>query len=105
MICYCYDNSTPFGPTLLIAMPSDNLVNYVAAVEGIDRSSFKDDGERSEALRVAYALVARLESPWETVARIVMTEVTEISRFSSSYYLHSLQYPHQNGPYPSGIEC
>ena len=34
-----------------------------------------DDGERKKALLAAYALVARLETPWEFVARFCMGQV------------------------------
>lgn len=45
----------------------------------INPSSFNDDGERSRALLAAYALVSRLESPWETVCRLAMTQVPTLS--------------------------
>lgn len=48
---------------------------FLQCVNQIDRSSFPNDGERSRALLEAYALVSRLESPWDTVARLGLTEV------------------------------
>lgn len=44
-------------------------------LEGISLSSFDNEDERSAALLAAYALVARLETPWETTARLCMSQV------------------------------
>ncbi|KAL2039673.1 hypothetical protein N7G274_007532 [Stereocaulon virgatum] len=41
-------------------------------IESLNGESFADEGERSKALLAAYALVARLETPWEFVARFCM---------------------------------
>lgn len=45
-------------------------------LDGIDRSTFAEEGDRIQALAAAYALVSRLETPWDTVARLCMTEVS-----------------------------
>ena len=55
------------------------LPKFLQIVNGFDGKSFSDDGERSEALLAAYALVSRLESPWETVLRLSMTQVSLIT--------------------------
>ncbi len=63
------------------SMPATNgfhissLESYLQTVGNVNQSSFPDDGERSKALLAAYALVSRLESPWETVCRVAMTQV------------------------------
>lgn len=68
----------PFFP--FIMSPShdtaaSNLESCLSRLEIINQSSFNNDGERTKALRAAYALVGRLESPWETVCRLVTGEV------------------------------
>ncbi|KAJ5578593.1 uncharacterized protein N7459_007557 [Penicillium hispanicum] len=40
----------------------------------INAESFESDGDRSKALLAAYALVSRLETPWDTVARLCMNQ-------------------------------
>ncbi|KAI9370225.1 S-adenosyl-L-methionine-dependent methyltransferase [Aspergillus egyptiacus] len=52
---------------------ADALVEYISR---IDRSSFStsSDGDRIKVLKAAYALVSRLETPWDTVARLCLTE-------------------------------
>lgn len=52
-----------------------NVDDYLHSIEGINRSSFSYDGDRIKALAAAYALVSNLETPWDTVARLCMTEV------------------------------
>ena len=42
---------------------------------------FDNEGERRKALLAAYALVARLETPWELVARICMGQVSSCKHF------------------------
>ncbi|KAI1379218.1 S-adenosyl-L-methionine-dependent methyltransferase [Hypoxylon crocopeplum] len=54
--------------------PTTSVDGFVQSIEGIDRSSFAFDGDRIQALRAAYALVSRLETSWDTVARLVLTE-------------------------------
>ncbi|KAH6660302.1 S-adenosyl-L-methionine-dependent methyltransferase [Truncatella angustata] len=50
------------------------IEGFVRSIEGIDRASFGFDGERIQALLAAYALVSRLETSWDTVSRLVLTE-------------------------------
>lgn len=61
------------APNDLHVSTKDDLL---AAVDKINSSSFENDGERSQALLAAYALVSRLESPWETVCRLAMAQVS-----------------------------
>lgn len=56
-------------------MPSPHEGFCLSTFQSISQSSFKDDGERNEALLAAYALVSRLETPWETVCRLTMAQV------------------------------
>lgn len=48
---------------------------FIQSISGVSRSSFSFDGDRVKALKAAYALVGRLETSWDTVARLVLTEV------------------------------
>jgi hypothetical protein len=47
----------------------------IHTLKEIDANSFSDDGERTQAVLAAYALVARLETPWEFLARFCMGQV------------------------------
>lgn len=60
---------------------SIDLESFLEGVNGVSRLSFSDDGQRSLALLAAYALVSRLESPWETILRCCMSQV------STTYHL------------------
>ncbi|KAI7779193.1 hypothetical protein LA080_001265 [Diaporthe eres] len=44
----------------------------VQTLNGISANSFENDGQRMEAVAAAYALVARLETPWDFVLRLAM---------------------------------
>ena len=44
-------------------------------LDGINAQTFNNEGERAQAVLVAYALVSRLETPWEFVARLCMGQV------------------------------
>ncbi|OBR03148.1 O-methyltransferase [Colletotrichum higginsianum IMI 349063] len=46
--------------------------NIIQTLNGINADSFENDGQRIEAVTAAYALVARLETPWDFVLRLVM---------------------------------
>lgn len=48
----------------------------LSSLNAINEDSFANDGERSKALVSAYALVSRLETPWDTVARLCMNQVS-----------------------------
>lgn len=54
----------------------------------IDENSFSTDGDRSKALLGAYALVSRLETPWDTVARLGMNQVSAYLTQTCSDYRH-----------------
>lgn len=49
----------------------------------VDSSSFADDGERIQALMATYAMLGRLETPWETIVRMCMGEVSTIEPTNS----------------------
>lgn len=56
----------------------DTMQDYSSLVSNLDsikKDGFTNDGERMKALAAAYALVARLETPWEFVARLCMGQV------------------------------
>jgi hypothetical protein len=44
-------------------------------LDDISLGSFENEDQRSKALLAAYALVARLETPWEATARLCMGQV------------------------------
>lgn len=48
----------------------------VQTLNGISTDSFENDGQRMEAVAAAYALVARLETPWDFVLRLAMGQVS-----------------------------
>lgn len=51
---------------------SDELLQ---TLNSINADRFTDDGERSQTLLAAYALVSRLETPWDFVLRLCMGQV------------------------------
>jgi hypothetical protein len=53
--------------------PVDHVVKNLNAIKA---DGFASDGDRSAALLAAYALVSRLETPWETVARLCMGQAS-----------------------------
>lgn len=53
--------------------PVDSVLTKLNAINAAD---FVTDGDRSKALLAAYALVSRLETPWETVARLCMNQAS-----------------------------
>ena len=52
--------------------PLDSVVKDLDSIKADD---FATDGDRNKALLAAYALVSRLETPWETVSRLCMSQV------------------------------
>lgn len=46
-----------------------------SVLDDVSLSSFENEDQRGKALLAAYALVARLETPWETTARLCMSQV------------------------------
>ncbi|MCJ1386377.1 hypothetical protein MMC17_009503 [Xylographa soralifera] len=53
-------------------MHSQPLQKPFQAAEDVTSTSFSDEVERIQALMAAYALVTRLETPWETILRLCM---------------------------------
>ena len=56
-------------------------------IGSLTEKSFADEGERRTALLAAYALVARLETPWEFVARFCMGQVSSDTSFALLFSL------------------
>lgn len=56
-----------------------NVQKLLQTLEGINAETFVNDGERTQAVLAAYALVSRLETPWEFVARLCMGQVHAFS--------------------------
>lgn len=61
-------------PIAIAAQPKA-IKTVLPTLEGITQASFENDGERSKTLLAAYALISRLESPWETICRLAMSQV------------------------------
>lgn len=57
----------------------------VQTLNGISADSFENDGQRMEAVAAAYALVARLETPWDFVLRLAMGQVSRIPLLQRHY--------------------
>lgn len=53
--------------------------DLVATLNGIGSDTFSNDGDRIQALLAAYALVSRLETPWDFVLRLCMGQVLDLS--------------------------
>ncbi|KAF2204392.1 S-adenosyl-L-methionine-dependent methyltransferase, partial [Delitschia confertaspora ATCC 74209] len=60
------------GTNGTISSPPSPFRILLRSLEDLERESFSNDAERIEALHAAYALVSRLETPWETIARLCM---------------------------------
>lgn len=54
---------------------SQTLTKALQTIDAIGASSFPDDGERAQALLATYAMLSRLETPWETILRLCMGQV------------------------------
>lgn len=55
---------------------SNDEVNYIALLDKLDASSFSNDVEKFRAAEAARALLARLETPKDTIFRVVWGEVS-----------------------------
>lgn len=51
-----------------------NAQELLQTLEGMNAESFGNEEERIQAVLAAYALVSRLETPWEFVARLCMSQ-------------------------------
>jgi hypothetical protein len=58
-----------------------NVQDTLQTLNQIDTDSFANDGDRIQAVVAAYALVSRLETPWEFVLRTCMGQVRNSSTF------------------------
>lgn len=56
-------------------IPDSKFASHLSILENINQTSFDSDDERNKALQAAYALVSRLESPFETLCRFFMGQV------------------------------
>ena len=62
--------------TVTDAVHASVLDDFLNTLKSVDKASFNDDGERGKALLAAYALISRLERPWETVCRLTMAQAS-----------------------------
>lgn len=69
--------TTPSSATHMIKLKDtmQDSSSLIRDLNSITNYGFTNDGERMKALAAAYALVARLETPWEFVARLCMGQV------------------------------
>ena len=51
----------------------------VETLNEISSDTFSNDGDRIQALLAAYALVSRLETPWDFVLRLCMGQVLSLT--------------------------
>jgi hypothetical protein len=58
-----------------------NVQDILQNLDQIDTHAFANDGDRIQAVVAAYALVSRLETPWEFVLRTCMGQVRNSSIF------------------------
>lgn len=52
-----------------------NAQHLLDTLDAINAESFSSDGDRAKAVVSAYSLVSRLETPWESIARMCMGQV------------------------------
>lgn len=57
---------------------SSSLENILQNLDSISVDGFASDADRSKVLLAAYHLVSRLETPWDTVARLCMTQASRL---------------------------
>lgn len=79
--------------TVANGVHSSAFEHLTPALEHINPSSFENEGERSKALQAAYALVSRLETPWETLCRLAMTQVTSDRNIKHTLLAKPLKLP------------
>lgn len=58
-----------------------NIQDVLKTLNGINSSSFANDGDRIQAVVAAYSLVSKLETPWEFVLRTCMGQVFDFAFF------------------------
>ncbi|KAH0424693.1 hypothetical protein CcaCcLH18_11415 [Colletotrichum camelliae] len=77
--------------------------SFVRSIENVNSSSFSNESDRMKALLAAQALLARLESPWDTVVRLNMTQpaLGAAIRTVKDLELFERWNEHGNGPLTS----
>lgn len=60
-------------------MGSLDFEGLMQTLNGINDDTFSNDGQRIQALLAAYALVSRLETPWDFVLRLCMGQVLTLT--------------------------
>lgn len=67
--------------SLKMSEPTQPIERVLENINQIQPGDFSSDGDRNQALLAAYALIGRLETPWETVLRLCMNQVSLFSLF------------------------
>lgn len=75
-----------------------NVKHVLETLKNVDASSFANDADRIRAVVEAYALVSRLETPWEFVLRTCMGQVLASPPFPLSKHRAELDLSRRWGP-------
>ncbi|KAJ0108716.1 hypothetical protein J7T55_011206 [Diaporthe amygdali] len=78
--------------------------NILQTLNGISAESFENDGQRIEAVAAAYALVARLETPWDFVLRLAMGQPALGAALKIALDLQLYQKWHEAGDGEKSLE-
>ncbi|KAL0938432.1 o-methyltransferase [Colletotrichum truncatum] len=73
------------------------LDSFIQNIENVNFDSFNDEGERMQALSATQALLARLESPWDTTVRLNMTQPALGAALKTVNDLQLFQKWHEHG--------
>ncbi|KAL7928632.1 S-adenosyl-L-methionine-dependent methyltransferase [Trichoderma chlorosporum] len=88
-------------------MSASNLSidEVLKSLNSINSENFTADGDRSKALLAAYALVSRLETPWESVARLCMNQPALIASWKTAKDLQLFEKWHERGDGPESSDA
>ncbi|KAL0942358.1 o-methyltransferase [Colletotrichum truncatum] len=74
--------------------------NFVRAAHEVATTSFRDELERSEVLQATYELIGKLETPWETYVRILLSQPAVIGTLKVMKDLRLFQKWNEKGNQP-----
>ncbi|KAI1159583.1 S-adenosyl-L-methionine-dependent methyltransferase [Nemania serpens] len=91
--------TTPSSATHMIKLKDtmQDSSSLIRDLNSITNYGFTNDGERMKALAAAYALVARLETPWEFVARLCMGQPALGAALKAAMDLKLFETWHEQG--------
>ncbi|KAL3465496.1 S-adenosyl-L-methionine-dependent methyltransferase [Aspergillus heterothallicus] len=73
------------------------ISTVLTTLNGIKSEAFNNDGDRIKALSAAYALVSRLETPWDTTIRLCMNEPALVASIKVARDLQLFEKWHERG--------